>query len=90
MAESDEKMVLRTVYLPREVDDQLRLIAFRSGTTKGDLVRSFVKNGLAGRDQATLTRKPTNKKMKGEIPLKSKPAAKGKGTAKITSAAKIA
>lgn len=72
MAESDEKMVLRTVYLPREIDDQLRLIAFRSGTTKGDLVRNFVKSGLAGHDQLALPKKANSKNAKVAAAAKQK------------------
>lgn len=39
MADSDPKMVLRTVYLPPEFDEKLRVRAFRTNQTKGDLVR---------------------------------------------------
>jgi len=39
MADANSKMVLRTVYLPPELDEQLRVRAFREKTTKGDLIR---------------------------------------------------
>lgn len=39
MADSDPKMVLRTVYLPPDFDEKLRVRAFRTNQSKGDLVR---------------------------------------------------
>lgn len=42
MADGDTRMVLRTVYLPPELDDQLRVHAFRSKQTKNDVIREAV------------------------------------------------
>ena len=39
MADNDPKMVLRTVYLPPDLDEKLRVRAFRANVTKGDLIR---------------------------------------------------
>lgn len=35
-------MVLRTVYFPVEMDEQLKLLAFNKSTSKGDLIRRAV------------------------------------------------
>ena len=43
MADQDTRMVLRTVYLTPEVDEQLRLGAFKAGRTKNDLIRDAIK-----------------------------------------------
>jgi hypothetical protein len=47
-----ENMVLRTVYLPYELDSKLREVAFSNGVSKGVLIREFVQNGLTAREQA--------------------------------------
>jgi hypothetical protein len=39
-------LVLRTVYLPKKIDDQLRDLAFRKKTSKNDLIRQMVHDGL--------------------------------------------
>jgi len=39
-------MVLRTVYLPRELDNELRDYAFFRGVSKGEIVRMLVQAGL--------------------------------------------
>jgi hypothetical protein len=46
MSDSSDKMVLRTVYLPRELDERLRLMAFRQGKTKNDIIRNAVKGAV--------------------------------------------
>jgi len=45
-------MVLRSVYLPEEVDDRLRALAFLQNRSKGDLVREFVQAGLERSEEA--------------------------------------
>jgi plasmid stability protein len=40
------KMVLRTVYLPEGLDQELRAVAFRSERSKNDVIRRFVEAGL--------------------------------------------
>lgn len=47
-AGQNANMVLRTVYLPKEVDDQLKQIAFERQTSKNDLIRSAVTDALSG------------------------------------------
>jgi hypothetical protein len=41
-----EKMVLRTVYLPPELDEKLRVWAFRTKVSKGDVIRQAVAREL--------------------------------------------
>ena len=40
-------MVLRTVFFPPTLDDQLRVIAHRSKVSKGDLIRQLIDTGLS-------------------------------------------
>lgn len=46
MADLDDKMVLRTVYLPFDLDQELKSIAFRDDRSKNDLIRELVKLGM--------------------------------------------
>ena len=46
MAESTRPMVLRSVHLPAELDEQLRSLAFHLRRPKADLIRFFVGDGL--------------------------------------------
>lgn len=46
MADFEDKMVLRTVYLPFELDQELKSIAFRDDRSKNDLIRELVKLGM--------------------------------------------
>ncbi len=46
MADSDDKMVLRTVYLPPVLDEKLRFQAFRGKVTKNDLIRKALERRL--------------------------------------------
>ena len=39
-------MVLRSVHLPPEMDEQLRSLAFAMRLSKADLIRAFVEEGL--------------------------------------------
>lgn len=39
-------MVLRTVYIPLEMDGTLRGVSFSTGESKGDLMRRFIEEGL--------------------------------------------
>ena len=43
---SSQKMLLRTLYLPNETDNLLRLLAFRLNISKGELIRKLVEKGL--------------------------------------------
>jgi len=42
-----ENMVLRTIYLPLEVDRELKSIAFSRDVSKAELMRGFILQGLA-------------------------------------------
>jgi predicted transcriptional regulator len=49
---SDEKtanMVLRSVYLPQDLDANLRDLAFKSNKSKNELIRELVQQALAAR-----------------------------------------
>ncbi|WP_293920217.1 CopG family transcriptional regulator [Sphingobium sp. UBA5915] len=39
-------MVLRTIYLPPDVDQALKSAAIRGSRSKGDLIRELIKTGL--------------------------------------------
>ena len=43
-------LYLRCVYLPKKLDDQLRVLAFAKRTTKNDLIRQYVHDGLKNLD----------------------------------------
>lgn len=47
MAEPSENMVLRTVYLPKDVDQILKIAAIRGNRSKGDAIRDLIRQGLA-------------------------------------------
>lgn len=44
--DSLDKMVLRTVYLPPELDEKLRVWAFRTKVSKGDVIRQAIAKEL--------------------------------------------
>jgi len=46
MAVFEDRMVLRTVYLPFDLDQKLRSIAFRDNRSKNDLIRELIKAGI--------------------------------------------
>jgi hypothetical protein len=50
-AEQDS-MVLRTVYFPVELDEELKKFAFHRSTSKGDLIRKAVRTLMAELRQA--------------------------------------
>jgi predicted DNA-binding protein len=50
-----DNMVLRTIYLPLQIDRRLREIAFSRNISKGELIRELIANGLEGlADHVTL------------------------------------
>ena len=55
---NEDRMVLRTVYLPPELDAELRKIAYESDCTKSDLIRESVRTLIASRSKP----KPAAKK----------------------------
>lgn len=46
MSDSKENMVLRTVYLPLNLDRELRQLAFSRDVSKADLIRDFIRQAL--------------------------------------------
>lgn len=46
MADDTNNMVLRTIYLPPDVDQALKSAAIRGSRSKGDLIRELIKTGL--------------------------------------------
>lgn len=68
---SSERMVLRTVYLPPELDEKLRVSAFRAKQSKGDVIRRAIAIVLEsdrslGKDSQTLKSKPGAKVMRAK------------------------
>ncbi|MBP2540259.1 hypothetical protein G6M86_20105 [Agrobacterium tumefaciens] len=49
--EKTENMVLRTVYLPKALDNQLKNEAFRQSKSKGELIRDLVQMSLENIDK---------------------------------------
>lgn len=43
---TDEKMVLRTVFLPASIDKLLKGIAFDENKSKSELIRQYIAQGL--------------------------------------------
>jgi hypothetical protein len=50
--QQSENMVLRTVYLPRELDQQLKTAAFRDARSKNDIIRELIQIGMRSRRAA--------------------------------------
>lgn len=46
MADETDNMVLRTLYLPRELDQTLKSAAIRGARSKGDVIRELISAGL--------------------------------------------
>jgi plasmid stability protein len=44
------RMVLRTVYLPPELDEKLKLRAFQAGRSKNDLIRDAINSAFGDGD----------------------------------------
>jgi hypothetical protein len=66
-----ENMVLRTVYLPRELDQQLKTVAFRDERSKNDIIRELIQAGLQSRRAA------------GDHRFDDQPIKRGKGPAAV-------
>lgn len=50
VADDQGSMVLRTVYLPAQLDEQLKKLAFHGSTSKGALIRKALYNLVADQD----------------------------------------
>jgi predicted DNA-binding protein len=48
----NETMVLRTVYLPAALDEELKKLAFHGSTSKGDLIRRAIRKMVDGMEPA--------------------------------------
>ncbi|MDX8502123.1 hypothetical protein RFM99_27380 [Mesorhizobium sp. VK4C] len=46
MSDSTDNMVLRTLYLPRDLDQALKSAALRGARSKGDVIRELIYAGL--------------------------------------------
>lgn len=55
--EKKVNMVLRTVYLPKDLDNKLRDFAFRKGRSKGDLMRELIQESLLRMKEPVLKKK---------------------------------
>lgn len=42
----DEGMVLRTVYLPKDLDERLRKLAYEARTSKNEIIRNLIHQAL--------------------------------------------
>jgi len=42
----DEGMVLRTVYLPKDLDERLRRLAYEARTSKNEIIRNLINQAL--------------------------------------------
>src|SRR5687768_12972832 len=66
MPRREESLVLRTVYLPKDLDDELRQLAFSQGSSKNELIREAVKTAFATwRRQALSTPRSTRSGTRG-------------------------
>ena len=53
MSDDTNNMVLRTIYLPPDIDQALKAAAIRGARSKGDLIRELIRTGLdAKRNEA--------------------------------------
>ena len=46
MADTTDNMVLRTIYLPKEMDQLLKAAAIRGDRSKGDVIRELLAAGI--------------------------------------------
>lgn len=46
MADNTDNMVLRTIYLPKDLDQTLKSAAIRGARSKGELIRDLILTGL--------------------------------------------
>lgn len=54
MTTPNENMVLRTIYLPKEIDRRLKALAFAQDISKGELIRKLITDALPGLQGQTL------------------------------------
>ncbi|TIO80819.1 MAG: hypothetical protein E5X74_31470 [Mesorhizobium sp.] len=95
MSDTTENMVLRTVYLPKDLDQKLKVVAFGQERSKNDIIRELIQAGLKARG-ISLVEKPARSKpaavlaskavqlKSGSSIQKAKPAASGSKTKRST------
>lgn len=69
-------MVLRTLYLPRELDEELKSAAVRGARSKGDVIRELILAGLQARrrDTGSYIAEPSGATRKAFKPAMVKPS----------------
>ncbi|MBY3179091.1 ribbon-helix-helix protein, CopG family [Rhizobium leguminosarum] len=75
---SDEKtanMVLRSVYLPQDLDANLRDLAYKSTKSKNELIRELVQEALTARGYSASGKQVVSPSKKVEVRKSAKPAA---------------
>jgi len=86
MADSSENMVLRTIYLPKELDQTLKTAAIRGERSKGDVIRELIAAGLQALSQQSgsylATPSATAKKPVQPTGIKRKTVLAGKPSAR--------
>ncbi|AZO07946.1 ribbon-helix-helix protein, CopG family [Mesorhizobium sp. M3A.F.Ca.ET.080.04.2.1] len=81
MADNTDNMVLRTIYLSKDLDQTLKLAAIRGGCSKGELIRDLILTGLNEKrkdPQSYFVESKGEKKSVRPISPKAKIVAKGK------------
>lgn len=63
--DDDDRMVLRTVYLPPALDEKLKLRAFQAGRSKNDLIRDAISSALKDDDARTSRRRGRSQVRRG-------------------------
>lgn len=90
---SSDNLILRTVYLPPDLDDKLRVEAFAKRTSKNDLIRKYIDLGMKAASKEQDTKVPDNSDaLPGSIVARNRPSQQApvKKAARKTSAAKSA
>lgn len=74
---STSNLVLRTVYISPDVDDELRQQAFAKRTSKNDLIRRYLELGMKAAQEAGAVGSPAKVKLQKAAPVKKAAANKG-------------
>jgi Arc/MetJ-type ribon-helix-helix transcriptional regulator len=75
MADETSTLVLRSVYLPADMDEQLRTLAFRKRRSKSDVIREFIQLGL---QQSAASEKPNANMIGGAQTMRRNGAGKSR------------
>jgi len=83
---SDTNLVLRTLYISPELDNQLRAEAYNRRTSKNDVIRSYLEFAIEQKNKAkrksTTATKARLSSTRGSIPVAKKAATKKVATKK--------